>query len=78
LELCGVDAAFCDAVFGAAVAHDLDAAAHVVALEFLVRDDAAVCAELVGVVGGEVFGAKVVVGFCEFRGVEFADVAGEC
>lgn len=55
-------------MFGGAVGHDLDAAAHVVALEFFVGDDAAVGAELVGVVRGEVFGAEVDVGLCEFRG----------
>jgi hypothetical protein len=75
LELRGVDAAFTNTVFGATVAHDCDAAAHVVALEFFVGEDAAVGAELVGVVRGEMFGAEVIVGFCEFGGVKASNIS---
>ena len=76
LELGRIDGAFVDAVFGAAAAHACDAAAHVVAFELVVCDDAAVVAELVGVVRGEVFGAEVIVALGEFGGVECSDVAG--
>jgi hypothetical protein len=75
LELGRVDGAFVDAVFGAAAAHARDAAAHIVAFELVVCDYAAVVAELVGVVRGEVFGAEVVVAFGKFGGVECSYVA---
>lgn len=78
LELGGGDAAFGDAVIGAAAAHYLDAAAHVVAHEFFVCHDAAVVAELMRVVGWEVLHGEVVVGLCELCRVEFADVAETC
>lgn len=76
-ELLRVDATFGDAVVGVAARHDLHAAAHVVALEFFVGDDVAVVAELVRVVRGEVFGAKLVVRHCELGRCEFSDVAGK-
>lgn len=75
-QLLREDASFADTVFGAAAGHDLDAAAHVFALEFFVGQDASIVAELVGIIGWKVFGAKVVVGHGELGSIKLSDIAG--